>query len=138
MRYFYSKLILWAIVLIFFPACEIATNEKGGQGQNEENRGEHNSASYPTPNPISSHESSKKVAYNYAIIHSDSIGFGYDIYVNHKLYIHQPHIPALSGERGFKSPEEATKVAELTITKLEKNILPPTVTTEELKQLGIF
>jgi hypothetical protein len=28
-------------------------------------------------------------------------GWGYDIYVNNALYIHQPHIPAFSGEKGI-------------------------------------
>jgi hypothetical protein len=71
------------------------------------------------------------------IIYNDSIGYGYDIFANDKMYIHQPHIPGISGNRGFKNGEDAQKVSELMIEKLNNNIIPPTITIEELNQLNI-
>src|SRR6187455_1853745 len=34
-------------------------------------------------------------------------GFGYDIYVDNSLKVHQPHIPAVSGNKGFSTEEKA-------------------------------
>src|ERR1041385_919321 len=45
-------------------------------------------------------------------------GFGYDILVDGKLYIHQPHIPAVSGSMGFTTEEDARKTAEYVSEKL--------------------
>ncbi len=64
-------------------------------------------------------------------------GFGYDIYVNDEPYIHQPHIPAIDGNHPFKTEADAQKVAGLVVQKIEGNIIPPTVSTEELTIMGI-
>ncbi len=66
-----------------------------------------------------------------------SYRWGYDIYVDGRLYIRQPHIPAVNGIIGFKSEEDAMKTAELMIYKIEKNILPPSVDISELDSLGV-
>ena len=64
-------------------------------------------------------------------------GWGYDIYVNGKLFIHQPMIPALQGIKEFETEAKARKVAEFVADKIKRNILPPTVTVHELDSLGI-
>lgn len=64
-------------------------------------------------------------------------GWGYDIYVNGKKMIHQPHIPAVPGRQVFTSEEEAGKVASLVSFKILNNIMPPSVTTSELDSLSI-
>jgi len=63
--------------------------------------------------------------------------FGYDISMEGKMMIHQPSIPGLPGNKGFDTKEQAEKVARLVMGKIEKGEMPPTVTTEELKNLGI-
>ena len=68
----------------------------------------------------------------------DSLGFGYDIFQGEQLMIHQPHIPAIQGNRGFGTSEEAQRVAELVIGKLEQGVMPPTVSLEELEALGVI
>ena len=65
-------------------------------------------------------------------------GWGYDIYLEGKLYIHQPYIPAISGNQPFRSEEDARKTGDLIIAKIRKNILPPSVAIAELDSLGIF
>lgn len=62
--------------------------------------------------------------------------WGYDIYWNNKLTVHQLTIPALPGNQGFKTKEAAQKVAELVIKKIKKGEMPPTVVKEELKKLN--
>ncbi|MEP7263354.1 MAG: DUF4907 domain-containing protein [Bacteroidota bacterium] len=64
-------------------------------------------------------------------------GFGYDIYVNDKLYIHQPHIPAVAGNNSFASESDAKKAGEFVSEKIKKNIMPPGITISELDSLGI-
>ena len=64
-------------------------------------------------------------------------GWGYDIYSNGKLLIHQPSIPALPGNNGFKIEADAQKVAKLIVNKIKRKIMPPTLTLEDLKILGI-
>lgn len=63
-------------------------------------------------------------------------GFGYDIYIYDALYVHQPHIPAINGNRGFHTQEQASKAAEFVIYKIRNNIMPPSLSVEELDSLG--
>lgn len=53
-------------------------------------------------------------------------------------FVYQPHIPGISGNEGFKSKEDAEKVAKLVVSKIRRNIIPPTVTLEELKALKVI
>lgn len=72
------------------------------------------------------------------IIPSLNNTFGYQIIVNGKTLVHQPHIPAVSGNEGFPSAEKARKVAEFVVKKIETNEMPPTVTTSDLKKMGVL
>ncbi|MFN6945832.1 MAG: DUF4907 domain-containing protein [Cytophagaceae bacterium] len=64
-------------------------------------------------------------------------GWGYNILLSGKNFIHQPHIPAVSGARPFQSADDAEKAAELVKYKIQNNIMPPSVTVMELDSLGI-
>lgn len=64
-------------------------------------------------------------------------GYGYDIYIDGKLYVHQPHIPAVAGSRGFTSEMDAKKTADYVAYKIQHNIMPPSVTVEELDSLDV-
>ena len=65
----------------------------------------------------------------------DKNGWGYDVYVKGKRYIHQPHIPAKPGVRGFSSEENARKVAGWVMYKMQHNMNPPSVSAEEVDSL---
>ena len=64
-------------------------------------------------------------------------GWGYDIYLNEKKYIHQTTIPSVPGTAGFSSKKDAEKVGNLVLDKINRNEMPPSVTPEELKKLKI-
>lgn len=64
-------------------------------------------------------------------------GYGYKIFVDEKLYISQPNIPAMSGTAGFQSEADARKIAELAVSKIKQGILPPTITVEEIMDCGV-
>lgn len=64
-------------------------------------------------------------------------GWGYDVYVGGGLMIHQPHIPCIPGNTPFKKEQDAKKVGELVVKKIRQNIIPPSVSIEELIELGV-
>ncbi len=70
---------------------------------------------------------------------NDSVlgGFGYDLLVDGKIMVHQPNIPAVMGNRGFVTEADAQKTAALVKHKLQNNIMPPSVTIQELDSIGI-
>ena len=72
------------------------------------------------------------------IIPAEGNTFGYDIYVYGSVLVHQPTRPGLPGNAGFATEEDAMKVAELVIKKIRNNEMPPTVTIEELRALGVL
>ena len=70
-------------------------------------------------------------------IHSDSIGWGYEIYVNNKMLIHQAFIPAVQGKKGFVSEDQAKTIAQLLIKKMSTSKEFPPITIQELDSCGI-
>jgi len=74
----------------------------------------------------------------YKIIDAANKTFCYDIFVDGKLMIHQPSIPGLAGNEGFKTKESAEKVAQLVVKKIKAGEMPPTVTKEEMQKLKAF
>lgn len=75
--------------------------------------------------------------YSYAVFQNEDKTFGYDIFDNGKKSIHQPMIPGRSGNTGFKTKEDAERVAKLAIEKIYKGIMPPTISENELKEMKI-
>jgi hypothetical protein len=72
------------------------------------------------------------------IIPSINKTFGYDILVQGKQLIHQPNVPAMPGNEGFKTKKSAQKAAEFVVKKIRKNEMPPTVTTDDLNKIGVL
>lgn len=66
-----------------------------------------------------------------------SSGWGYDILTYGKPLIHQPTIPGQPGMVGFTSKEQAQRVGERVVEKLQKEQAMPTLTHDELRQLGV-
>ena len=75
-------------------------------------------------------------AVEYSVFETEN-GYGYKIFVDGKLCINQPNIPALPGTAGFDSEADARKIAELAVSKIKQGIMPPTITLDELKANGI-
>ena len=80
-------------------------------------------------------EAFKNAEITYHIITAPNNTWCYDIFTDGKLTIHQGTIPALPGNEGFKTKEQAGKVAEFVISKMKRGEMPPSVTIEELKKL---
>ena len=61
-----------------------------------------------------------------------------DVFADGRLMIHQSSVPALPGNEGFKTKEDATKVALLVIEKIRKGETPPTISIDEMKTLSVI
>ena len=71
----------------------------------------------------------------YILIPGINKTWGYDILVDNRMKIHQPSIPGQPGNEGFKTKEQAEKVARLVIKKMKKGEMPPSIDANELKKL---
>jgi hypothetical protein len=83
-------------------------------------------------------EAVKAGNYIIKIIPAGNAGYGYDIYKGKTLVIHQPSVPALPGNSGFATKAAAEKVAGKVVEKMQKGESLPTLTIEELNQLGVI
>jgi hypothetical protein len=83
-------------------------------------------------------EAVKAANYKIKIIPAENAGYGYDIYKGKVLIIHQPSVPAIPGNSGFATKAAAEKVAGKVVEKMQKGESLPTITIEELKQLGVI
>jgi hypothetical protein len=81
-------------------------------------------------------ESFKNAKLTYKIISAPNNTWGYDIFKDGTICIHQNSIPGVAGINGFTTKEKAEKVAQLVVTKIQKGEMPPTVSQEEMKVIG--
>lgn len=70
---------------------------------------------------------------------NNSEGFGFELTMKSSgnMKIRQPNIPAIQGNQPFITEEDARATALLMVSKLEKGIMPPAVTVEELDSIGV-
>jgi hypothetical protein len=52
--------------------------------------------------------------------------------------VHQPNIPGLPGNKGFAAQERAQTAAEFVVKKIRNSEMPPTVTIEDLNNMGVL
>jgi len=76
--------------------------------------------------------------FTFRIIPAAENTFGYEILDQGKILVQQKTIPAMPGNKGFQTEDDAKKCADFVISKLNQNIMPPSVTPEELDSLGII
>ncbi|MFN8277485.1 MAG: DUF4907 domain-containing protein [Chitinophagales bacterium] len=72
---------------------------------------------------------------SYKIIPAVNHTWGYDIFLNNQLFIHQTTVPAMPGNEGFTTRENAVLVADFVVAKIKKGEMPPRVTLDDLKKL---
>src|SRR6187401_3405523 len=105
----------------------IGCHRKGDNESNHAADSAHANAS-ATEHDVPPPADSMKNPYEGAVIEvrtfkNDSLlkGFGYDIYVDNALKVHQPHIPAVSGNKGFATEEKAKRAGEFVGNKFRNN-----------------
>lgn len=112
--------IRYALLLLACCLCVVTCKK----AQRESKPGMHNS------------QTTQLNRFHYNVIVVDG-GFGYDLYVDSTLYVHQVHIPAVNGLFPFATEADAAHVADIAIRKMEEGIIPPTISVEELQAAGI-
>jgi hypothetical protein len=125
------RLILFLIIPIFVTACSSEKNDD---------------ILIPSENPLFVNDSNSvdstdiefNPAYSFELFETPDLGWGYKIFENGTLFINQPHIPAIPGNKGFSSKEKAEITAEFAILKMEQGFVPPTISPEELDSLGVL
>ena len=120
--YMKSKIIIIIVSIFLFVGCWFLWNKRA---QTKE------AFTIQEDNPY------KDADIKAVVISSENNTFGYDIYMYDAVFVHQPSRPCLSGSIGFATEEDARKVAEFVIKKIHNNEMPPTVTMQELKELGV-
>lgn len=63
-------------------------------------------------------------------------GWGYNILVDNKIFIHQEYIPAIMGKKTFANKDDAMKTAAIAVEKL-KHGKQPAITQSDLTALKI-
>lgn len=90
----------------------------------------------PKPNPYVNSKVETQVFSNDTTKDKNLGGFGYNILIDGKMYVHQPHIPAVAGNKGFTSLGAANRAAAFVAYKIKNNIMPPSITEAELDSVG--
>lgn len=75
---------------------------------------------------------------SYVLTRNNDQTYGYDIFVKGRKLIHQPTIPCMPGNSGFKKKDDARKAAVIVMDMIRKNIMPPTLTKEDMRKAGII
>lgn len=143
-------LVYIVIILTTLNSCAVPESEKQEQISSHDQRSTKSDSTYinkykNTADSSASEnvdDKSNRVAPNTKDVfeiktfkHSDY--FGFDILHEGRTLIHQPIIPARQGNNGFMSERDAIIVATLMVTKIRNNIMPPTISVEELDSMGI-
>lgn len=122
------SLVLFLVLIIFacVPESSIITSDEttGNKEANQEVKQQ--------KNPY------EKAEITIKIIPSAKKTFGYDILLYGRPLVHQPNIPGLPGNEGFTTRARAKKVAEFVAKKIRNNEMPPTVTIEDLNNMGVL
>ena len=74
----------------------------------------------------------------YKVINAPKQTYGYDVFADGRLMVHQSSVPAVPRNEGFKTPEDATKVALVVIEKIKKGEMAPTISIDEMKKLNVI
>jgi hypothetical protein len=90
-----------------------------------------NSVAFPAANE---HSQKKLTAH---VIDSPNGTFGYEVLSDGELFVRQINVPGRPGNEGCRTREQADKLSALVIEKIQRGEMPPTVTSDELKSLGL-
>lgn len=131
------------LALLFFAFLLISSCERSGDKQEQtgtlssELSGNSSSHSDPDTPSFSSNKLEVKT-FELKDSAGESKGWGYDIYIEGKKTIHQPIIPAIPGNRSFKTKNDAQKTGLFAVDKMIKEGTLPTLLVRELDSLGVL
>jgi hypothetical protein len=130
MKIFYRSLTALLLTVFIFSACN--------ETKKKEDTEPPPAPGVETTNPYENSKISVQVFRVDSVELNGTKGWGYNILIDEKMYIHQPNIPAVMGNNGFPTEEKARKAGEFVANKIKNNIIPPAVTAEELDSLQVI
>ena len=71
-------------------------------------------------------------------IENQDATWGYQLLKDGKLMIDQKNIPAIQGNRGFSTKQNAEIMGNFILEKVKNGGFPPTVSIEEMDSLGVL
>ena len=80
----------------------------------------------------------KNSEWTYKVVLVSEGNWGYQLFQNETMVINQTSIPAVQGTLGFETKEKADKTARFVLEKIKRGEIPPTISQEELKELGVL
>jgi len=73
--------------------------------------------------------------FTYQVFENKNKTFGYKIFRDGKAMINQESMPAVPGNSGFHKKQQAEKMATFVIQKINKGVMPPTVSVTEVDSI---
>lgn len=116
--------IIFICLMIFLTACNLFDLEQGEMVQNQQN--------------IKVPANAVRLAKIETSVFKTESGWGYEIIIDNKIYIHQSYMPAINGTRSFASREDADKVAKYVAARMQKELKLPSLTYAELDSLNVL
>lgn len=125
-----KKYFLLLPAILFLFSC--------GNGK-DDNKNDGKDSLQPQENPYKDAKIDVLV-YNNDTVKQDAkyTGYGYAILVFGARQVNQPHRPGMPGLEGFKTAADAKKVGEFVAYKIRNNLMPPSVTMQEMDSLGVL
>jgi hypothetical protein len=130
-----KKIIFYSTVIFSLLLMYSCSQKKNTANDDDENKMQ--DTAKPRENPYKDAVIEVKVFNNDTVAGSNLHGFGYNIYISTTMYVHQPNIPAVAGNNGFATAEKAQRAGEFIVYKIRNNIMPPSVTPQELDSLHV-
>ena len=88
-----------------------------------------------TKTPIKSNATAD---FSAVVIENQDATWGYQLLKDGKLMIDQKNIPAIQGNRGFSTKQNAEIMGNFILEKVKNGGFPPTVSIEEMDSLGVL
>ncbi|MDB5273729.1 MAG: hypothetical protein JWO58_2096 [Chitinophagaceae bacterium] len=125
-------------ILLLFSASLLACASENQEEKSEVPFKHHETIHQDSHHLDSTTNPFKGATFKTEAVKNDSLGWGYTIYINGKKAVTQPHVPGVQGKKGFNTKAQALKTADFVVYKIQHNILPPSVTKEDLDSLGVL
>lgn len=114
--------LIYAIFFLFFISC--------------------NSSSKPVKEDLTDTKATTPITnaneFSFLTIENPDGTWGYQLLKDGKLMIDQKNIPAIQGNRGFSTKQNAEIMGNFILEKVKNEGFPPTVSIEEMDSLGVL
>lgn len=140
----FTTIVIALFLTIGWFGCQTSTTqEKDSSGTHTADKpSAKNTSSNSSAGPVKPTSNAyAQAAFTTRIIPGKENTFGYEITIKlggKTQRIRQEHKPSVPGIRGFDTQADAQKVADFVVNKIKTKGFPPTVTPEELVNLGVL